>query len=177
MRRRLFIAGLASAAVARSRIALAQTSGRTQTVGLFTAGADEEFHANVIAALRELGWIEGKTIAYAWRPAKGHLARLPELAEELVRLNVDVIVAAGTLAPPAAKQATTTIPIVMAPAGDPVAVGLVASLAYPGGNVTRLSLMAPDLGGKRLEILKEILRTPSKPPFCGIPPTPTPDSS
>jgi putative ABC transport system substrate-binding protein len=79
------------------------------------------------------------------------------MAAELVHLRVDVIVAAGTLAPLAAKQATATIPIVMAPAGDPVSSGLVPSLARPGGNVTGLSLMAPDLGGKRLELLKELL--------------------
>jgi putative tryptophan/tyrosine transport system substrate-binding protein len=79
------------------------------------------------------------------------------LAAELVRLNVDVIVATGTLAPLAAKQATTTIPIVMANAGDPLGSGLVASLSRPGGNITGMSLMAPDLGGKRLAILKEIL--------------------
>jgi putative ABC transport system substrate-binding protein len=83
--------------------------------------------------------------------------QLPELAAELARLNVDVIMAAGTRAPLAAKRATSTIPIVMATAGDPLGSGLVTSLARPGGNVTGLSLMAPDLGGKRLELLKEVL--------------------
>ena len=91
------------------------------------------------------------------RFAKNRLERLPGLAAELVSLDVNVIVAFGTLAPLAAKRATTTIPIVMANAGDPLGTGLVASLARPGGNVTGLSLMAPDLGGKRLELLKELL--------------------
>jgi putative ABC transport system substrate-binding protein len=91
------------------------------------------------------------------RYAENNLDRLPELAADLVRLDVDVIVAFGTLAPLAAKQATSTIPIVMTAAGDPIGSGLVASLARPGGNVTGMSLMAPDLAGKRLELLKEVL--------------------
>jgi putative ABC transport system substrate-binding protein len=107
--------------------------------------------------LRELGWIEGKNIAFERRYAENRLDRLPALAAELVDLKVDVIVAAGTLAPLAAKRATTTIPIVMTAAGDPVGSGLVPNLARPGGNVTGLSLMVPDLGGKRLELLKELL--------------------
>jgi putative tryptophan/tyrosine transport system substrate-binding protein len=108
-------------------------------------------------ALRELGWIEGKNVAFELRHAENHFERLPEFAAELVRLKVDVIVAVGTLGPLAAKGATNTIPIVMTAAGDPLGSGLVASLAHPGGNITGMSLMAPDLGGKRLELLKEIL--------------------
>jgi ABC-type uncharacterized transport system substrate-binding protein len=108
-------------------------------------------------ALRELGWVEGKTVAFEHRYAENWLEGLPELAAELVRLKVDVIAAAGTLAPLAAKQASSTIPIVMTAAGDPLGSGLVASLARPDGNVTGMSLMAPDLGGKRLELLKEVL--------------------
>ena len=96
-------------------------------------------------------------ILFERRYAENNLDRLPELAAELVRLDVDVIVAFGTLAPLAAKQATSTIPIVMTAAGDPIGSGLVASLARPGGNVTGMSLMAPDLAGKRLELLKEVL--------------------
>ena len=113
--------------------------------------------ASFAEALRELGWIEGKNIVFEGRYAEDRLDRLPALAVDLVRLNVDVIVAVGTLAHLAAKQATTTIPIVMANAGDPVGSGLVASLAQPGGNITGLSIMSPDLAGKRLEILKEVL--------------------
>jgi putative ABC transport system substrate-binding protein len=110
-----------------------------------------------VEALRQLGLVEGKNITFEHRYAENRLDRLPELAAELVRLNVDVIVALGTLAPLAAKRATTTIPIVMANAGDPLGSGLVTSLARPDGNVTGMSLMAPDLGAKRLELLKEVL--------------------
>jgi putative ABC transport system substrate-binding protein len=107
--------------------------------------------------LAELGWIEGKNIIFERRYADNRLERLPELAAELVRLNVDVIVALGTLGPLAAKRATSTIPIVMTASGDPLGSGLVDSLARPGGNVTGMSLITPDLGGKRLELLKELL--------------------
>ena len=107
--------------------------------------------------MREFGWIEGKNVVFERRYAENRLDRLPELAADLVRLKVDVIAAAGTLAPLAAKQATATIPIVMMAAGDPLGSGLVASLARPSGNVTGMSLMAPDLAGKRLQLLKEAL--------------------
>ena len=107
--------------------------------------------------MRELGWIEGKNVVVERRQGDNRVERLHDAAAELVRLNVDVIVALGTLGPLAAKRASTTIPIVMANAGDPLGSGLVASLARPGGNVTGMSLMAPDLGGKRLELLKEAL--------------------
>ncbi|HEX9661773.1 MAG TPA: ABC transporter substrate-binding protein, partial [Candidatus Binatia bacterium] len=104
--------------------------------------------------LRELGYVEGKNIVIEYRYAEGKLERLPDLAAELVRLKVDVIVTAGP-AILAAKKASTTIPIVFAVATDPVGLGLVSSLARPGGNITGLSLMWPDLNGKRLELLKE----------------------
>ena len=107
--------------------------------------------------MAELGWVEGKNVVFERRYADNRLERLPELAAELVRLNVDVIAGFGTPAPLAAKHATTTIPIVMTAAGDPLGSGLVASLARPGGNVTGMSLMVPDLGGKRLELLKGLL--------------------
>ena len=105
--------------------------------------------------LRELGYIEGKNIVIEWRSAEGKLERLPALLDELVRLKVDVIVSAGSAVTRPAKQATNTIPIVMAQDGDPVANGFVASLARPGGNITGLSTLAPELWGKRLELLKE----------------------
>jgi putative tryptophan/tyrosine transport system substrate-binding protein len=108
-------------------------------------------------ALSELGWTEGKNIAVERRYADNRLERLHEVAAELARLNVEVILAAGTLGPVAAKQATSTIPIVMTAAGDPLGTGLVASLARPGGNVTGMSLMVPDIGEKRLGLLKELL--------------------
>ena len=105
--------------------------------------------------LSKLGWIEGKNIAIEYRFAEQKLERLPELAAELVRLKVDLIVVSGTPPAVAAKKATTTIPIVMANAGDPVGAGLVASLARPGGNVTGLSGLAVELNTKRIEILKD----------------------
>src|SRR5262249_7605444 len=107
--------------------------------------------------LRELGWIEGKNISIEYRHAEGKDDRLPGLAADLVRLKVDVIVAAVTPDALAAKRATGTIPIVMAGASDPVAVGLVENLARPGGNITGLSRMTSELAGKRLELLKEMV--------------------
>ena len=113
----------------------------------------EEFHAG----LRELGYVEGQNILVDCRLVEGEVERLPPLASELVRLKVDVIVASTTSAVEAAKGATSEIPIVMFGAGEPVGTGLVASLARPGGNVTGLSTESPELGGKRLELLREIL--------------------
>ncbi|HEV8342103.1 MAG TPA: ABC transporter substrate-binding protein [Candidatus Binatia bacterium] len=107
--------------------------------------------------LRELGYMEGKNIVIEWRSAEGKSDRLPALATELVHLKVDVIVTAGPLVTRAAKEATVTIPIVMAQDPDPVGNGFVASLARPGGNITGLSRIAPELSGKQMELLKEIV--------------------
>jgi putative ABC transport system substrate-binding protein len=106
--------------------------------------------------LRELGYVEGQTIAIEYRFGEGRPERLPALAAELVRLKVDVIVTTGPPAPLAAKQATSTIPIVFAVTADPIAEGLVASLARPGGNITGLASMGPEVVGKQLELLKEV---------------------
>jgi putative ABC transport system substrate-binding protein len=107
--------------------------------------------------LRDLGYVEGKTIVIEWRSVEGKLDRLPALAAELVRLNVDVIVTAGPTATRPAKEATSTIPIVMTLDIDPVGTGFVASLARPGGNITGLSSLIPEITGKQLELLKEIV--------------------
>jgi putative ABC transport system substrate-binding protein len=107
--------------------------------------------------LRELGYVEGKNIVIEWRSAEEKLDRLPALTAELVRLKVDIIVTAGRIPTRAAKEATSTIPIVMTQDSDPVANGFVASLARPGGNITGLSTLAPELSGKRLELLKETI--------------------
>jgi ABC-type uncharacterized transport system substrate-binding protein len=107
--------------------------------------------------LRERGYVEGKNIVVEYRYAEGKLDRQNELAAELVRLNVDAIVTAGPTVTRAAKEATTTIPIVMAFDGDPVGNGFVASLAQPGGNITGLSALSPEISGKQLELLKEIV--------------------
>ena len=107
--------------------------------------------------LRELGYVEGKNIVIEWRRHEGKVDRLPALAAELVRIKVEIIITAGPPAARAAKEATSTIPIVMTQVGDPVGSGFVASLARPGGNITGLSTLAPELSGKRLELLKEIV--------------------
>jgi len=107
--------------------------------------------------LRELEYVEGKNVVIEWRHHEGKLDRLPALAADLVRLNVDVIITSGAPSTHAAKQATSTIPIVMAQDRDPVGSGFVASLARPGGNITGLSRLAPELSGKQLELLKEIV--------------------
>jgi len=112
-------------------------------------------HEAFLQGLRDLGYVEGRNLVIEYRDAEGKVERLPALAAELVALKVDVIVASGTLAALAAKQTTRTLPIVFSPAGDPVGSGLVTSLARPGGNVTGLSAFAPELVGKRLELLKQ----------------------
>ena len=109
--------------------------------------------------LRELGYVEGKNIVIEWRSAEGKFDRLPALAAELVRLKVDVIVTAGPIPTRAAKDATSTMPIVMTQDPDPIGTGFVASLARPGGNITGLSTLAPELSGKRLELMKEVIPT------------------
>ena len=158
MKRRDFITLLGGAAAAWPVAARAQQSGKMYRIGYLTAGIFiPELRDTFHDTLRTLGWLEGTNVIYEERSAENRLERLPDLAADLVRLNVDVIAAAGTIAPLAAKRATATIPIVMTSAGDPLGSGLVASLARPGGNVTGMSLMAPDLGGKRLELLKELL--------------------
>ena len=157
MKRRDFITLLGGAAT-WPLAARAQQAGSGYTIGTLTAGNDNAaLNTVLVAALRELGWVEGKNVVFEHRYADNRLERLPGLAADLVRFKVDVIAATGTLAPLAAKQASSTIPIVMTAAGDPLGSGLVTSLARPGGNVTGMSLMAPDLGGKRLELLKEVL--------------------
>ena len=138
----------------------AQQPTKVPRIGYLTAASLSAISARTEAfrqGLRELGYVEGKNIVIEWRYAEGKLDRLPALAAELVRLKVDVIVTAGPTATRAAKEATTTIPIVMAQDSDPVGNGFVASLARPGGNITGLSTLAPELSGKRLELLKEIV--------------------
>jgi len=158
MRRRDFVTLLGGAAAAWSFAARGQPTSKVYRIGRFSAGGPvPHLRDAFVDAFQALGWVEGKNVIYEDRFAENQLDRLPDLAAELVRLNVDVITAGGTLAPLAAKRATSTIPIVMTSAGDPLGSGLVTSLARPGANVTGLSLMAPELGGKRLELLKEIL--------------------
>jgi putative ABC transport system substrate-binding protein len=139
-------------------IAEAQKPARISRIG-FLIAASASFYSTRVEAfrqrLRDLGYVEGKNILIEYRYAEGKLERLPDLAAEVVRLRVDVIVTGGSPAIFAAKNATATIPIVFGAAAEPVGSGLVSSLARPGGNITGLSVMAPDLDSKRLEILKE----------------------
>ena len=122
-----------------------------------TRSAENQWITAFVQRLRELGWIDGRTIVIEYRWAEGRDERFAEIAAEFIRLKVDVIVTSGTPSAIAAKKATEVIPIVIAGAGDLVGTGLVASLARPGGNVTGLSMQAPDLAGKRIEMLREIL--------------------
>jgi len=159
MRRREFITLVAGAA-AWPVAARAQQPGKLPTIGFLgqsTRSAATEWTAAFVQRLRELGRIEGRTITIEYRWGEGREERFAEIAAEFVRLKVDIIVTAGTPAVVAARQATTVIPIVFAGAGDPVGAGLVASLARPGGNVTGLSTLTPDLAAKRLEILREVV--------------------
>ena len=140
--------------------ARAQQVAQLPTIGFLgqnTRSAASEWVAAFVQRLRELGWIEGRTVAIKYRWGEGREERFAEFAAEFARLKVDVIVTSGTPAVMAAKQATSIIPIVFATAGDPVRNGLVASLAHPNGNVTGLATLAADLAGKRLELLREIV--------------------
>jgi putative ABC transport system substrate-binding protein len=147
----------------------AQQGRKVPKIGFFTpAPSSPETVAHLDAfrhGLRALGYVEGQNITIESRYAAGRLDRLPDLAAELVTLGVDIIVARGEAAARAAKQATGTIPIVMATSGDPVGTGLVVSLARPGGNVTGLSSMAPDTAGKRLQLLKQAVPRVSRVAF------------
>jgi putative ABC transport system substrate-binding protein len=156
--RRKFLATLGGAAAAWPFAARAQQL--TKTIGFLGAGTLSTYSpwaAAFMQRLRELGWIEGRNIAIEYRWAEGRNERYTEIATEFTRLKVDVIVTTGTGAVIAAKQVTAAIPIVFTSAGDPVATGLVASLARPGANVTGLSNQLPDAAGKRLEFLREIV--------------------
>jgi putative ABC transport system substrate-binding protein len=158
--RRGFLALLGGAAAAWPLAARAQQPGRLPTIGFLGSGTSENqgpWAAAFAQRLRELGWIEGRTITIEYRWAESRRERLAEMAAEFVRLKVDVILAVGTEAALAAKQATPVIPIVFPIAGDPLGNALVESLARPGGNVTGLSNQASDLAAKRLELLREIL--------------------
>jgi putative ABC transport system substrate-binding protein len=159
MRRREFLGYLGGAAATSWPLAaLAQQQAKLSTVGYLganTPSAEGLRIAAFLQRLRELGWVEGRTIAIEVRWAEGRNERYAEIAAEFARLKVDIIVTAGSAAVVAAKQAAPTIPIVFAVSGDPVATGVVASLARPGGNITGLSIQGPDLVGKRLELLRE----------------------
>jgi putative ABC transport system substrate-binding protein len=159
MRRRDFITLVGGVAAAWPLAARAQQVAKRPTIGFLgtnTPSAQEQWTAAFVQRLHELGWIEGQTVAIEYRWAEGHTERFAELATELVRLKVDVIVTLGA-AVYAAKQVTSVVPIVFAVANNPVGSGMVASLARPGGNVTGLSLQQSDVVSKRLELLLEVI--------------------
>jgi putative ABC transport system substrate-binding protein len=158
MRRRDFITLIGSAAAAWPLAARAQSSGKVWRIGVLETTSMSVNAANFDAfrqGLRELGYVEGRNIIIEYRSADGRAERFPDLAADLLSLNVDVIVGRGTPAALAARKATTTTPIVMAAMGEPLM--LVSSLAHPGGNLTGLSGFTYDLEGKRAELLKELV--------------------
>jgi putative ABC transport system substrate-binding protein len=159
MRRRDFIASVGGAAIGWPLAAHAQQP-KLPTIGFLgplTSSAMSRWTAAFVQRLRELGWIEGRTVVIEYRWGEGRSERFPEIVAEFVRLKVSVIVTGGTAAVIAAKQATSVIPIIFGSVADPVGTGLVASLARPGGNVTGLSNQSADLPGKRLEFLREVV--------------------
>jgi putative tryptophan/tyrosine transport system substrate-binding protein len=159
MDRRTFISAVAAAILAASLAASSQTATTVRHIGVLSGGAPmtlAELQAEEVA-LRAFGWVEGRNLLFERRYANSSAELLQRFAEELVRLKVDIIVTWGTPATVAARNATTTIPIVMATAGDPVRAGLVASLSRPGGNITGFSIVGPEINAKRLALLRELL--------------------
>ncbi len=160
MRKKIFGLSLSAMLFALSFSIGAQQAKKVPRIGYLTASTPSANSARTEGfrqGLRELGYVEGKNIVIEWRYAEGKFDRLPALAAELVHLKVDVIVTSGATGTRTAKEATNTIPIVMTQDRDPVGSGFVASLARPGGNITGLSTLAPEISGKQVELLKEIV--------------------
>jgi putative tryptophan/tyrosine transport system substrate-binding protein len=171
MKRKITVRALSALIFALSHLAEAQQPAVIPRIGILIGSSASSYSARVEALrrrLRELGYVEGKNIFIEYRYAEGKLERLPDLAAELVGLKVDVIVTTGQ-AVLVAKKASPTLPIVFGAAADPVGAGLVSSLARPGGNITGLSLMAQDLDGKRLELLKEAFPKVARVAFLWVP--------
>jgi len=175
VRKKIFCLALGAMLSALSFSVEAQQTGKIPRIGYLSslsASSDSSRHDAFRQGLKELGYVEEKNVAVEYEFAQGKLDRLPDLAGELVRLKVDVIVVGGSTATRAAKNATKLIPIVMINVTDPVVLGFVVSLARPGGNITGLSNLAPELGGKRLELLKEIVPRLSRVAVLGDPNSP-----
>ena len=173
--RRAFVAAVAGGLLSAPLAARAQPAGKLRRIG-FLGNSTAALEANLVQpfrdGLRELGYVEGRDVAIEYRWAEGQYERLPALVAELIALKVEVLVTAGTPAALAVKRATTTIPLVMVAVGDPIGTGLVKSLARPGGNLTGLVSIAPDLEGKRLELLSEIVPKLSSVAFLANPANP-----
>jgi putative tryptophan/tyrosine transport system substrate-binding protein len=175
MKRKIPVLALCAVLFALGSSTEAQQPTKIPRIGFLGASSASTLAARIEAlrqGLRELGYVEGKSIVIEYRWAEGKFDRLPALAAELVRLKVDVIVTGGTTSTRAAKKATVTIPIVMGFDNDPVGNGFVASLAHPGGNITGLSTLAPEISGKQLELLKEIVPRLSRVAVLGSSTTP-----
>ena len=160
MRKKFFGLALSTMLLALSFPVEAQQPGKIPRIGFLGAASASGYAPQLEAfrrGLRDLGYVEGKNIILEYRWAEGRYDRLPDLAAELVRLKPNLLLTHGTAGTRAAKQATATIPIVMAVSGDAVATGLVASLAHPGGNLTGSSFFNPELAAKRLELVKEVV--------------------
>jgi putative ABC transport system substrate-binding protein len=165
----VFAVGLFAAPLA----AEAQPVGKIARIGMLRPGSPPDPLVEAFRqGLRELGYVEGQNIAIEYRWAEGRTGRVAALASELAHLNLDVIVTQGEAAARSARAATHTIPIVMATSGDPIGVGLIASLPHPGGNVTGLSVMAPDITGKQMQLLKEAIPKVSRVAILYTPPRP-----
>ena len=171
-----FISTLVLGLLAARLPAEAQQVKKVPRIGLLVAGSPSADAAWIEAfrqGLRKLGYVEGHSIVIEYRFGEGKTERYPALVTELVQLKVEVILVGGATATRAAKKVTTLIPLVMANVSDPVAIGLVASLTRPGGNITGVTNLAPDLGGKRLELLKEIVPQLSRVAVLGDPSSPS----
>src|SRR5262245_33855078 len=176
MQRREFITLLGATTAIASVAARAQQAGKVRRIGFLTTASRPAFlelHAGFLQGMRDLGYFENKDFVSELRSAEGQNERLPNLADELVRLNVDVIVTAAAVAMRALQQATRTIPVVLAGTGDPVGNGFIASLARPGGNVTGLASNSYDTTSKRLELLAMVVPNASRIGWLGNPENPT----
>jgi putative ABC transport system substrate-binding protein len=156
MKKKIFVSLLTASLLSTVYLAYAQQPARVPRIGFLTRASGDPAAEALRQGLREFGYVEGKNVLIEYRYAEGGSQLLSELAKELVRLNVDLIITASTEPSLAAQRATRTIPIVMGGGGDPVAAGLVASLARPDGNITGVTTISVDLSGKRLELLNEV---------------------
>jgi putative ABC transport system substrate-binding protein len=161
MKAKILVYALPTLILATIHIAEAQQPKKVPRIGYLTSSGRSSFEA-FATALRQLGYVEGKSVIFEFRTTENTAQLQPELAAELAQLKVDAIVAVGAGAIRAAKNATSTIPIVMSEVNDPIALGFVASLAHPGGNITGMSNLSPELSGKRLELLKEVVPRASR---------------